>query len=212
MNNKIKRLLSFVIAVMLIIQPTFSNTVYASEIEDNMGESSTESEDEDVQEASPGDAADSQDDIQCINASDLKYRLVVAASDQSILTDGYVISGYEGIYIIGYLSEEERMTGYEYYRKTADFAEYDDEIFEVADDDMTDENEAEVTDSDDALTILSDMEASDISGESKVIAVIDTGDNGRATDAVSVIGDDTQDDNGHGSMVIDTIISENPDA
>ena len=34
MNNKIKRLLSFVIAVMLIIQPTFSNTVYASEIED----------------------------------------------------------------------------------------------------------------------------------------------------------------------------------
>ena len=63
MNNKIKRLLSFVIAVMLIIQPTFSNTVYASEVEDNMGESNTESEDiEEIQEASPGDAADSQDD------------------------------------------------------------------------------------------------------------------------------------------------------
>ena len=211
MNNKIKRLLSFVIAVMLIIQPTFSNTVYASEIEDNMGESNTESEDiEEIQEASPGDAADSQSDVQHIDASDLKYRLVVAASDESVLIDGYVISGYEGIYIIGYQSEEERMIGYEYYKKTADFAEYDDEIFEVADDDMADDNEAEVSDPDDALTILSDMEASDISGESKVIAVIDTGDNGRATDAVSVIGDDTQDDNGHGSMVIDTIISENP--
>ena len=178
---------------------------------------------EDVQETSEATSADAQEysaeseEVQpeMMEASELKYRLLVATEDESVLKDGVIISAYDGIYLIGYTSEEERASGYEYYQNTAAFAEYDDDVFEIADDTLADENEPDevtVINQDDALTALSDIEESDISGRRDLIAVIDTGDNGKSADAVSVIGDSAADDNGHGSMVIDTILAENPDA
>ena len=186
-------------------------------------EETSETSEADEQETSETTSADAQEDSaeseevqpEMMEASDLQYRLLVATEDESVLTDGVIISAYDGIYLIGYTSEEERASGYEYYQNAAAFAEYDDDIFEIADETLADENEPDevtVINQDDALTALSDIEESDISGRRDVIAVIDTGDNGKSADAVSVIGDSSADDNGHGSMVIDAIMEENPDA
>lgn len=270
--KKIKKFLSLVLAMMLMVQPV-GPTVFAAEIGEtteqtenasdetvdetssptdastssalNSGETSevllknisAESEDvnetvtEETSETSEADGkddpkaseADAQEDFdeteevqpETMEASELKYRLLLATEDESILTDGVIISNYDGIYLIGYTSEEDRASGYEYYHNTAIFAEYDDDIFEIADETVTDEKEQDevtVINQDDALTALSDIEESDISGRRNVIAVIDTGNNGKAKDAVSVIGEDAKDNNGHGSMVIDTILAENPNA
>jgi len=152
--------------------------------------------------------------IEEIDASSLSYRLLVASDDDSIFTDGYVISSYDGIYLVGYKTESARIAGYDYYQDKAVFVEFDDEIYEIADNDstQTDASEAEVVNQDDALTVLNELEESEVKDEQKVIALIDTGANSKVVDAVSVIGDVTTDDNGHGSLMADTILKENPDA
>lgn len=181
-------------------------------------EEATETDAEIREEIEEAEIPEAEEEIipQTVEASDLSYRLLVASDDPDIFTSGMIISEYEGVYLIGYASEEERAAGYEYYENTAVFAEYDDNIFETADltaeSEETENEEPVVINSDDALTALAELDESDVSGSPKLIAVIDTGDNGRAADAVSVIGDDASDDNGHGSMVIDTIFEENPDA
>ena len=149
-----------------------------------------------------------------IEASDLPYRILVATDDADILTDGYIISGYDGIYLVGYRTEEERNEGYSFYQDKADFAEYDDDIFEVAEDisTETDASEMEVVNSEDALTLLGELDESEVAGAPKVIAVIDTGVDESVADAVSVIGESVKDDNGHGTAVIDAIMAENPKA
>ncbi len=254
MKNNIRRIISLFIAFVLMIQPFFTSTVYAAEIEDGRDITSTEmtSEDEVVvstetdaeesseefveqtTEATNEEAAEEvTEDVTAedgseethleeisepiqIEAGELPYRLIVATEDEGILSDGYVISSYDDIYIIGYTSEEERVEGYKYYQSSAIFTEYDDDIFAVSDDEMvkdkSDESETEIIDKDDALSVLSEMEMSDTNTLSNVIAVIDTGDNGRAIDAVAVTGEDAKDCNGHGSMIINTILDENPDA
>lgn len=65
--------------------------------------------------------------------------------------------------------------------------------------------------SENPLTELSDLIAADEHSK-YTIALIDTGANGKVTDAVSILGDDTSDKNGHGSLMVDTILAQNKDA
>ena len=152
-----------------------------------------------------------------IDASELNYRLLVAADDESILTNGYIISSYEGVYLIGYTSEENRKEGYNYYQNTAIFVEKDDKIFEISDEEGA--SDVEVTNSDDALTILNDLDESKKKKKTdNVIAVIDTGiseelaKSDNIIDSISVIGDSYVDDNGHGTEMVNYILEENPKA
>ena len=152
-----------------------------------------------------------------IEASELNYRLLVATDDESILTNGYIISSYEGVYLIGYTSEENREEGYNYYQNTAIFVEKDDKIFEISDEEGA--SDVEVTNSDDALTILNDLDESEITQKTdNVIAVIDTGiseelaKSDNIIDSISVIGDSYVDDNGHGTEMVNYILEENPKA
>lgn len=152
-----------------------------------------------------------------IEASELNYRLLVATDDESILTNGYIISSYEGVYLIGYTSEENRKEGYNYYQNTAIFVEKDDKIFEISDEEGA--SDVEVTNSDDALTILNDLDESEITQKTdNVIAIIDTGiseelaKSDNIIDSVSVIGDSYVDDNGHGTEMVNYILEENPKA
>lgn len=195
-----------------ISEESTEQSVEIIEVEDII--SDTEEISEDIIEESTSEADKDESETIQIDASELQYRLLVLSDNEEVLTDGFIISSYEGVHIIGYASEDERTSGYQYYQTNGVFVEYDDEIFEIADNEMiddTDEHETIVINSDDALTVLSEMETSEISS-SDVIAVIDTGDNGMAMEAVSVIGEDAKDGNGHGSMVINTILEENPDA
>ncbi len=239
MKNKGLRAVSILLTFMISVQSFCTGAVLpeiagvaqeqtVEETSEEVVEASTESITEEIAEETSETATetDALEDTQeetvettevCpeeIDASELPYRILVAAQDEDILTDGVIISGYDGVYLIGYDSEEKRAEGYEYYSSAAAFAEYDDDIFEIADEEMTEDAEetAEVINKDDALTALTELDESDAADISKLIAVIDTGDNGKAADAVSVIGESVSDDNGHGSMVIDTILEENPNA
>ena len=261
--NKVKKFVSLLLAMMLMVQPV-GPTVFAAEI--NETETAEASSDEPSEEtASPTDAEPISEELPdstktspeppdgsspettantetaetppseqpsseiepsteaakettkpevteplLIYAEELPYRLIVMTDDERILIDGNIISSYDGIYLIGYSSEEERASGYQYYQANAVFSEYDDNVYEISDDEYV--QDTEVINPDDALSVLTEMEQSDIAGETGLIAVIDTGDNGTSYDAVSVTGEDAKDCNGHGSMVINTILSENPDA
>ena len=166
------------------------------------------------------------------------YRLLVGTGNKSIFPkDEVIISEYNGIYLIGFSTEEEREKALEYYKTAADIAEYDDEIMTVADeateDENTDNNDIDVQKSGDnlvedeksdgvdaetdAITILNDIleeeQDNNIRADNVIrVAVIDTGAPEGIEDKTSVIGEEADDDNGHGTKVIGEIISVNPKA
>ena len=167
-----------------------------------------------------------------ISADELPYRLLVLAEDESIFNEGYIISSYESAYIVGFITEEDRKAGLSYYCDKAIYAEYDDEIFEVSEQEIAEEQDdseeleaedpdnsekLEIVEREDALTYLTELDEPEIPDdmkEKKIIALIDSGvgDGTKVVDSVSVIGDDVSDDNGHGSEMADIILAENPDA
>ena len=235
MKKQKSRIISLLLACMMVLSVISSPTsAFADELatdtnateittEESNKEATTESISEEQKEEVTTEEQASEEtteevseekDPEEIDASDLPYRLFVASDDEAIFTDGYIISSYEGMYLVGYKTLEERNAGFIYYQSNAIFVELDDEIFEIADTDSANEDtaEPEVINQDDALTVLGELEESEVIDDNKVIAVIDTGANDKVADAVSVIGEKTADDNGHGTDMINTIISENPNA
>ena len=184
-------------------------------IEKNELEDIHEDEIEKIEEEQKEEVEEKAEEEAEEEAEELPYRLLVLTDNEKIITDGYIISSFGEAYLIGYKTEEEREAGYSYYCNCAIYADYDDEIFEVADE--SESEEAEAVDREDALTCLSELVEPDIpsdAGKGKIIALIDSGirDKTKVADSVSVIGDDSSDENGHGSLMADIILGENPDA
>jgi len=154
-------------------------------------------------------------------------QLLVGTEDESIFTwDTTVVSGYNGIYLTEYASEEETKNAYTYYYGKADFvdanitftvSDNEEAKKDVKEDASTDETNdtadlSEINTGDDAISNLVDMDTTGTVPDG-TIAVIDTGINGEGlVDSVSVIGESTSDDNGHGTRMYDFIKSEYPDA
>ncbi|MBR6217052.1 MAG: VaFE repeat-containing surface-anchored protein [Eubacterium sp.] len=147
-------------------------------------------------------------------------QLLVGTEDENIFTwDTIVLSSYNGIYLTEYASEEETKNAYTYYYGKADFVDAN-ITFTVSDDEEIKESEgsskdtadlSEINTGDDAISNLVDMDTTGTVPKG-TIAVIDTGSNDNTIDAVSLIGDSTADDNGHGTKVINAIQSAYPDA
>ena len=145
-------------------------------------------------------------------------QLLVGTEDESIFTwDTTVVSGYNGIYLTEYASEEETKNAYTYYYGKADFVDAN-ITFTVSDDEESKESPKDTSDlseintGDDAISNLNDMDTAGTVPEG-TIAVIDTGINGEGlVDSVSVIGDSVSDDNGHGTRMYDFIKAEYPNA
>ena len=72
----------------------------------------------------------------------------------------------------------------------------------------------EINNGDDALSILNELDETKLPKNDKVIAVIDSGvdDTSKTINAISVVGEDVTDTNGHGTIMVDTILNENKDA
>lgn len=133
--------------------------------------------------------------------------LVVKTSKPDIFTKNTnVVSNYDDVYVIECKSVEEARFVYSYYidkvdsitdmSQTVSIASNDDKA------DLTDLNNGE-----DVIANLNEIETKDYSG---YIALIDTGANADVN--FSVIGDDTTDNNGHGTKMLEYIKSENPNA
>lgn len=137
-------------------------------------------------------------------------RLLVGANDKSVFTpDTNVISGYNGVYLLGFDTEFETMSAYTYYYGIADLVEPDITLF-VADDSYVGGTSAEDTD---ALSWLRALKNNEDAAELPHydVAIIDTGVAYDEADSVSVIGEDAEDDNGHGTHMLNTVRSVSPE-
>lgn len=150
-------------------------------------------------------------------------RLLVGAHDASVLADDHdkILSSYEDVYLIQYDSEEAAMSAYKEYQVTADFVDVDTAELEAADaTNITDISTDKMTENTNPITSLEAASKEAKTEENRsvsshsVIALIDTGASidDHVIEAVSMLGDSTGDDNGHGTKMVQHIVSENPDA
>lgn len=137
-------------------------------------------------------------------------RLLVAAEDASVVAeDAAVISSYNGVYLLQYEDEESAKTAYAYYADAADLVEIDAGI------QICEGEAAEAVSTDTVMTEdenpLSALETAKEAGAASYdIALIDTGaEEAHVTGAVSMIGEDLSDENGHGSRMASLIAEEN---
>ena len=163
---------------------------------------------------------------------------IIAAIDESYIFDKSVIlSEYEGVYLLQFEDKDTTMAAYAYLMQYADFIDVDTAV-EIAEEDESSEDTPITTDTvmseeENPFKELSDSlkEQPDIDSDNKVIALIDSGvghhetktdEEGEEHDilvqdehvinSVSVIGEDTTDDNGHGDRMLAYILEEAPDA
>ena len=150
-----------------------------------------------------------------VNVSGIDFsskELLIGTDDASVFTwDTTVVSEYNGVYLTRYNSVEETKNAYSYYINKVDYVSPNIEFSVQDNEDEEGADLSQMNQGDDAFSNLNDMDA--VSVPSKTIALIDTGVN--ASDlvgSVSVIGDDTSDDNGHGTRMYGYIKDEYPDA
>lgn len=141
--------------------------------------------------------------------------LLVKTSDSSVFTKNTnVVSNFDDVYIIECSSVEEARYVYSYYVDKVDSISDLSKVISIA----TDENDEDVADledlndGNDALAQLNEeVENTEDTDYSDYIALIDTGAND-ANVKFSVVGDDVNDSNGHGSRMLELIRIINPDA
>lgn len=151
-------------------------------------------------------------------------QLLVGAEEETVVSSdaAQVLSSCEGMYLIRYHTEEEAEKSYEKYEKTAEFVSPDAAVYAASVKSGSDqkavektaEKTAEEKTAEDAIGNLDEAlkTGGSVSGEN-VIAALDTGMSGSGVaDAVSMIGDATADDCGHGTKTLEAIRSMNPDA
>ena len=172
-------------------------------------------------EGTPPSSADAVQDTSSVPVSTdgldfSSARLILGTSDENIVTDtDNVVSEYDGVYLLQYDSAEEAENAYSCYYGKADFISPDTGL-QAADDSYVTGNDDAEADTD-ALTALDTaLEEADQVPEGKTIAVLDTGinrnDYSNVVEAVSMLGDSTDDDNGHGTRTMNCILSKNADA
>ena len=139
--------------------------------------------------------------------------LLIATSDPGIFTeDTEVVSEYMGIYLTRYPDKKATEEAYYRYLKIADYVDVNSEI-KAADKEEKEDDPADLSElntGDDAFSNVNELKVKDYSG---CIALIDTGAlTSNVVKSISVIGDETADDNGHGTKMAEQIASVNPDA
>lgn len=142
-------------------------------------------------------------------------RLIVIGGE--IRDQDHVISVYEDLTLLGFADGEALQEGYAYYSVHAAHAEADGIILAAENGDLTDApNEISSENNPiDHLQQLLEEEPSLPTQNTPLIALIDTGapqNCANIISAVSVLGEDPCDDNGHGSRMSELILAENPDA
>ena len=151
-------------------------------------------------------------------------RILFATEDPSIIRKEDTITGsYNGMYLIQYETKAAAKEAYLYYSEKADFADYDTEIAAAADSDAIEtpsESGNTMTQEENPLTELSDAlddNTDDLKTSKKevLVALIDSGapkDDAHVVEAVSMTGEDPEDENGHGTTMANDIEEQAPDA
>lgn len=139
-------------------------------------------------------------------------RLLVGSDNDELFTNcSNVLSSYEGVYLLQFESEEATKKAYISLLDRVDFVNVDTNDFSVADIENL-ESDA-MSEEVNPINELAKTEIEEVK-ESNVIAVIDTGSSERdnVIERVSVLGDNVEDDNGHGDKMISKILSQDENA
>ena len=151
-----------------------------------------------------------EEDLAAIDFS--SRRLLIAADSSVIIDEEHVLSVYNGVYLMQYETESQAKYAYAYYYGKSEFVDVD-TVISVADGDNSANAEVPMEAGDDPIGQLREAVAQNPAKTTGAIAVIDTGVNGieNVTESVSMIGDNTADENGHGTKMAQLIVEQNPD-
>lgn len=151
-------------------------------------------------------------------------RIIVGTPDPSIFTDTSVIlSSYNDSYLLQFEDEETAKKAYLYYYKRAELVDIDSGI-QVAGESGDEAEGAEAVQTGTVMTAednpfsglnsqLDQEQQEEETSEGYDIALIDTGVSPElGVDGISLIGEDPEDNNGHGTEMARKIFEQNPDA
>ena len=139
-------------------------------------------------------------------------RLLIAADPDVIIDPEHVLSSYAGVYLMQYETESQAKYAYAYYYGKSEFVDVD-TVISVADGDNSANAAAPMAVNENPIAELHEAVAGNPVKAAGAVAVIDTGVNGVAnvTESVSMVGDNTADENGHGTKMAQLIAEQNPD-
>ncbi|MBQ9020637.1 MAG: Cys-Gln thioester bond-forming surface protein [Eggerthellaceae bacterium] len=196
--------------------------VEGEETTEEVVEEGTEAEEELVYSQAAADA---------LAAADLSSsRLIIGTSNADALAEETnVVANFDNIYLLQFASAEEAAKGFLKYFDIADYVTPDVAV-EIAEGEDNSDPEEEVITTDNVYTeeenpfaeletalveeTTVEADAAAASNEVALIALIDTGASidTNVVEAVSMLGEETSDENGHGQRMVDFIVEENEEA
>ena len=196
---------------------TIETTTQAAE-EETSAEVETESESETTEESTQADPFASLDPTSGLTEEQLgaidfsSKRLLVAADESVIIDPEHVLSDYAGVYLMQYDTETQAKYAYAYYYNKSEFVDVD-TVISVADGDGSANAAVPMAAEENPIAELQAAVAENPVNAAGAVAVIDTGVNDVAnvTESVSMIGDNTADENGHGTRMAQLVAEQNPD-
>ena len=177
----------------------------------------TESESETTEESTQVDPFASLDPTSGVTEEQLgaidfsSKRLLVAADESVIIDPEHVLSDYAGVYLMQYDTETQAKYAYAYYYNKSEFVDVD-TVISVADGDGSANAAVPMAAEENPIAELQAAVAENPVNAAGAVAVIDTGVNDVAnvTESVSMIGDNTADENGHGTRMAQLVAEQNP--
>ena len=177
----------------------------------------TESESETTEESTQADPFASLDPASGVTEEQLgaidfsSKRLLVAADESVIIDPEHVLSDYAGVYLMQYDTETQAKYAYAYYYNKSEFVDVD-TVISVADGDGSANAAVPMAAEENPIAELQAAVAENPVNAAGAVAVIDTGVNDVAnvTESVSMIGDNTADENGHGTRMAQLVAEQNP--
>ena len=177
-------------------------------------ESESETETEESTQADPFASLDptsglTEEQLGVIDFS--SKRLLVAADESVIIDPEHVLSDYAGVYLMQYDTETQAKYAYAYYYNKSEFVDVD-TVISVADGDGSANAAVPMAAEENPIAELQAAVAENPVNAAGAVAVIDTGVNDVAnvTESVSMIGDNTADENGHGTRMAQLVAEQNP--
>ena len=198
---------------------TTETTTQAAEEETNTEvETEVETESETTEESTQADPFASLDPTSGLTEDQLgaidfsSKRLLVAIDESAIIDPEHVLSSYAGVYLMQYDTEAQAKYAYAYYYNKSEFVDVD-TVISVADGDGSANAAEPMAAEENPIAELQAAVADNPVKANGAVAVIDTGVNDVAnvTESVSMIGDNTADENGHGTKMAQLIVEQNPD-
>ena len=144
--------------------------------------------------------------IETEKESNEKIRLVVEGTPQD---EDSITSQYGNLYVLEYASQQDANQAKLQLENAG--AKVDSECLFSMDEGETTADVVETEKVDEAITKANETSVKDYSGQN-VIALIDTGSDGSALDAISFVDGDASDNNGHASRMLKAIRSQDKDA